>query len=123
MNKMSIRKITETERQKIAHELKTARDGNDQIFSLYLGIEDPTNVTTDFTRALELLPKEVHFLLGRNEHGSQYWCDVGHKPQVQGWGVSPATAVAAAAFLYYTHPVVKDDERPEDTRPCETALH
>ena len=123
MKKMSIRKVSETKRQEIAHKLKDPGDNNDQIVSSYLGIEDSQGITTDFARALELLPKDVHLLLGRNEHGNQYWCDIGHKPQVQGWGMTPAAAVAAAAFLYYTHPVIKDDERPEDARPCSMALH
>ncbi|MDH3694339.1 MAG: hypothetical protein OER96_07200 [Gammaproteobacteria bacterium] len=61
-------------------------------------------------------------MLGRNESGEQYWCDIDHKPQVQGWGDNAAGAVAAAAFLYYTHPIVKDDERPKGTRPSE-GLH
>lgn len=63
--------------------------------------------TSRVESALTLLPATLHWLCGRSEDGQWYWCDVGMQPQVQAWGRTPAAAIAAAAFAYFTHPVVQ----------------
>ncbi len=63
--------------------------------------------TTCVEDAMTLVPRGVHFLLGRFENSEWYWCDIGVRPQVQGWGRTPAAAVASAAFGYLTHPGVR----------------
>src|SRR3990172_1787806 len=62
--------------------------------------------TRDVEAALTLLPDGVHFLCGRFEEGKLFWCDVGFRPQVQAWGITPAAAIAGAIFAYATHPEV-----------------
>jgi hypothetical protein len=60
--------------------------------------------TQDVETALTLLPEGVYFHCGRFAEGKLYWCDVGFRPQVQGWGENLAAAVAGAIFAYLTHP-------------------
>ncbi len=62
--------------------------------------------TQDVEAALTLLPPGVFFHCGRFEEGGMFWCDVGFRPQVQGWGDNLAAAMAGAIFAYLTHPDV-----------------
>jgi hypothetical protein len=62
------------------------------------------------------LPANTHFLCGRSEEGALFWCDVGFRPQVQGWGETLAAAVAGAVFAYRTHPDIAAVPTPHRTR-------
>ncbi len=70
------------------------------------GLEGCLRYTSQVEDALTLLPEGVHFLCGRFEEGTLFWCDVGFRPQVQAWGGTMAAAIAGAVFAYLTHPEV-----------------
>jgi len=80
----------------------------DMLIERHLGFPNGTDgcrpYTQDVEVALSLLPPGVFFHCGRFEEGGMFWCDVGFRPQVQGWGDNLAAAVAGAIFAYLTHP-------------------
>ena len=82
----------------------------DSLLTQCFGV-DAAGFSSDIDAVLRLVPVRVHILLGRNEAGDKFWCDLGGHPIVQGWGATPAAAVSAAVYLYKTHEPVDDDER------------
>jgi hypothetical protein len=107
-------------REKILKELRTPGAKADMLIERYLdhpgGDGGCLPYTQDVEAALTLLPAGAHFLCGRFEEGTMYWCDVGYRPQVQAWGETMAAAVAGAIFAYLTHPdVVAPRSAPSTT--------
>lgn len=96
------------QRQKIIIDLRTASPKADMLIEHHLGNPNGHSGCQPYTRdveaALSLLPPNTHFLCGRFEGGALFWCDVGFRPQVQGWGNTLAAAIAGAIFAYRTHP-------------------
>lgn len=110
------------QRQRIILDLRTAGQKADMLIENYLGRPGGASGCKPYTRdteaALSLLPTNTHFLCGRFEGGTLFWCDVGFRPQVQGWGDTLAAAIAGAIFAYRTHPDVlsgaaRSMQRPE----------
>ena len=97
-------------REKLLRELRRPSSRADMLIERYLGHpqgpEGCKPYTQDVEAALTLLPEGVHFLCGRFEEGTLFWCDVGFRPQVQAWGETLACAIAGATFAYVTHPDV-----------------
>ncbi len=97
-------------REEVIRQLRQPGPRADMLIERYLGHPNGDcgcrGYTQDVEAALTLLPKDVHFLCGRFEEGSLFWCDVGFRPQVQAWGETMAAAVAGAVFAYLTHPDV-----------------
>lgn len=107
-------------REEVLRLLREPGPRADMLIEHHLGHPGGVNGCRPYTRdvqaALSLLPEGVHFLCGRFEEGTLFWCDVGFRPQVQAWGETMATAVAAAVFAYLTHPEVTS--RPWTERPA-----
>ena len=97
-------------REDVIRQLRHPGPRADMLIERYLGHPNWYSgcglYTQDVEAALTLLPAGVHFLCGRFEEGSLFWCDVGFRPQVQAWGETMAAAVAGAIFSYLTHPEV-----------------
>lgn len=97
-------------REEVIRQLRHPGPRADMLIERYLGHPNGYGgcglYTQDIEAALTLLPAGVHFLCGRFEEGSLFWCDVGFRPQVQAWGETMAAAVAGAIFVYLTHPEV-----------------
>lgn len=95
-------------REKILRQLRRPSRKADMLIERHLGNpaggEGCRPYTQDVEAALTLLPDGVHFLCGRFEEGTLFWCDVGFRPQVQAWGATMAAAIAGATFAYLTHP-------------------
>jgi len=57
--------------------------------------------TSDLRLAESLVPMEAIYTLSHNDDRSFYWCDVSNGlHNVQGWGRTPACAIAAAGVAY-----------------------
>lgn len=95
-------------REDLIRQLRRPGSRADMLIERYLGHPSGNSgcqhYTQDVEAALTLLPQGVHFLCGRFEEGSLFWCDVGFCPQVQAWGETMAAAIAGAIFAYRTHP-------------------
>ncbi len=95
----------------------------DRLISTLLGLE-LKEWTRDFGLAESLVPMEAIYMLSHNDDRSFYWCDVSNGlHNVQGWGRTPACAVAAAgvAYLMDTQPEEIPRTLPRTTIP--EALH
>ena len=103
-------------REKLLRQFRESSPRADMLIERYLGNPAGADGCRPYTRdveaALTLLPDGVHFLCGRFEEGKLFWCDVGFRPQVQAWGITPAAAIAGAIFAYRTHPE-RDDCRAD----------
>lgn len=99
--------LSRQEREEVLRHLSTPGIHADCLIHKYLaadGTRPCRRYTTNVEEALSLVPDGVHFLAGRFEGGTLFWCDVGFRPQVQAWGETLASAIASAAFAYLTHP-------------------
>lgn len=114
------------QRERIIKQLRQPGRKADMLIERYLGFPGGPHGCRPYTQnvetALTLLPPNVHFLCGRFEEGSLFWCDVGFRPQVQAWGQTMAAAVAGAVFAYRTHPDVIELHRAP-TRACSSDAH
>ena len=102
-----LKTLSQKEREDVLRILSTPGTRSDSLIHTYLvadELQPCRRYTTDVEEALSLLPDGVHFLAGRFEGGTLFWCDVGFRPQVQAWGENLASAIASAAFAYLTHP-------------------
>jgi len=73
---------------------------SDKLISTVLGLESKA-WTSDFRLAESLVPMEAVYTLSHNDDRSFYWCDVSNGfHNVQGWGRTPACAIAAAGVAY-----------------------
>lgn len=73
---------------------------SDALISSVLGLEN-RHWTRNFKLAESLVPMDAIYTLSHNDDRSFYWCDVsGGFHNVQGWGRTPACAVAAAGVAY-----------------------
>ncbi len=106
-------------RETIIKQLRHPGCKADMLIERHLGFPNGANgckpYTQDVEAALSLLPRAVFFHCGRFEEGGMYWCDVGFRPQVQGWGDNLAAAVAGAIFAYLTYPDV--DHSGQNLKP------
>ncbi|MHB8453353.1 MAG: hypothetical protein ACYDDO_01390 [Acidiferrobacterales bacterium] len=97
-------------RETIIKQLRHPGRKADMLIERHLGFPNGADGCKPYTQnveaALNLLPQGVFFHCGRFEEGGMFWCDVGFRPQVQGWGDNLAAAVAGAIFAYLTHPDV-----------------
>ena len=95
-------------RERLLAQLRQPGVEADRLVHEFLGRSDRDSNLPPYTREVEaamtLLPRGVHFLCGRFEEGTLFWCDVGFRPQVQAWGENLAAAIAGAAVAYLTHP-------------------
>ena len=111
-------------REKLLSQLREPSPKADMLIERYLGnpagAEGCLPYTSSVEAAMTLLPTGVHFLCGRFEEGKLFWCDVGFRPQVQGWGETLAAAIAGAVFAYRTHPGVADTILQRDSVVEET---
>lgn len=102
-------------RERLLAQLRQPGVEADRLIHEFLGHSAPESKLPPYTREVEvamtLLPRGVHFLCGRFEEGTLFWCDVGFRPQVQAWGENLAAAIAGAAVAYLTHP----DRPPADS--------
>lgn len=73
---------------------------SDRLISTLLGVDEKA-WTGDLQLAESLVPIEAIYTLSHNDDRSYYWCDVSNGLlNVQGWGRTPACAVAAAGVAY-----------------------
>lgn len=73
---------------------------SDRLISTLLGLSEKA-WTRDFELAESLVPQEAIYTLSHNDDRSYYWCDVSNGlNNVQGWGRTPACALAAAGVAY-----------------------
>lgn len=87
-------------REAILIQLREPGPESDQLISTLLGLEEKT-WTRDFHLAESLVPMEAIYTLSHNDDRSFYWCDVSDGfLNVQGWGRTPACALAAAGVAY-----------------------
>lgn len=94
----------------------------DRLISTLLGRE-PKEWTADFALAESLVPMEAIYTLSHNDDRSFYWCDVSNGlHNVQGWGRTPACAVAAAGVAYLMEAQQVEDYEPWRGAPPEN-LH
>lgn len=90
---------------------------SDALISSVLGLEN-RQWTRDFQLAESLVPMDAIYTLSHNDDRSFYWCDVsGGFHNVQGWGRTPACAIAAAGVAYTIDMRRRQDETgaPGDT--------
>lgn len=87
-------------REDVLIQLREPGPNSDKLISTLLGV-DVKAWTTDFGLAESLVPVEAIYTLSHNDDRSYYWCDVRNGcHNVQGWGRTPACAVAAAGVAY-----------------------
>jgi hypothetical protein len=73
---------------------------SDKLISALLGLDEKA-WTRDFELAESLVPMRAIYTLSHNDDRSFYWCDVSDGlHNVQGWGRTPACAVAAGGVAY-----------------------
>lgn len=107
-------------RERILKALRTPGRKADMLIERYLGFPNGAGGCRPYTQSVEvaltLLPPNTHFLCGRSEEATLFWCDVGFRPQVQAWGETLAAAVAGAIFAFRTHPDVTTAPASQRTR-------
>lgn len=81
-------------------QLREPGPDSDKLISAVLGL-DLKAWTRDFRLAESLIPLEAIYTLSHNDDRSFYWCDISSDiSNVQGWGRTPACALAAAGVAY-----------------------
>lgn len=112
-------------RERLLGQLRQPGVEADRLIHEFLGLSARDSNLPPYTQEVEaamtLLPGGVHFLCGRFEEGTLFWCDIGFRPQVQAWGENLAAAIAGAAVAWLTHP----DTAAGNTAPGpeNTSLH
>jgi hypothetical protein len=87
-------------REAILHKLREPGLESDKLISTVLGLELKA-WTRDFRLAESLVPLDAIYTLSHNDDRTFYWCDVSSGlNNVQGWGRTPACALAAAGAAY-----------------------
>lgn len=91
---------TTVSKEAVLTRLREPGPKSDKLISSLLGL-GLKPWTSDFRLAETLVPTEAIYTLSHNDDRSFYWCDVNNGfHNVQGWGRTPACAVAAAGVAY-----------------------
>lgn len=91
---------TAASKEAVLIQLREPGPESDRLISTLLGL-DLKAWTSDFRLAESLVPIEAIYTLSHNDDRSFYWCDVSDGLRnVQGWGRTPACAIAAAGVAY-----------------------
>lgn len=89
-----------TRRDAVLRQLREPGPESDRLISTLLSVAEKA-WTRDFQLAESLVPIEAIYTLSHNDDRTYYWCDVSDGLlNVQGWGRTPACAVAAAGVAY-----------------------
>lgn len=87
-------------KEAVLFRLREPGPDSDALIGAVLGL-DVKAWTSDFGLAETLVPREAIYTLSHNDDRSFYWCDVSNGiDTVQGWGRTPACALAAAGVAY-----------------------
>ncbi|MGA8260493.1 MAG: hypothetical protein WB783_09800 [Arenicellales bacterium] len=87
-------------RDEILTRLRDPGPETDKLISALLGLEEKA-WTRNYELAESLVPMGAIYTLSHNDDRSFYWCDVSDGfHNVQGWGRTPACALAAAGVAY-----------------------
>lgn len=87
-------------RESVLIQLREPGAESDRLISTLLGLEEKA-WTRDMHLAESLVPMEAIYTLSHNDKRTFYWCDVSDGFfNVQGWGRTPACAIAAAGVAY-----------------------
>jgi hypothetical protein len=90
----------DVDREEVLTQLREPGPDSDRLIGMLLGL-DVKAWTTDFDLAESLVPIEAIYTLSHNDDRTYYWCDVSNGlHHVQGWGRTPACALAAAGVAY-----------------------
>lgn len=104
-------------REAVLIQLREPGPEADRLISTLLGL-DEKSWTRDFGLAESLVPMKAVYTLSHNDDRSFYWCDVSDGAlNVQGWGRTPACAIAAAGVTYLM------DSRNENNGDSRWQLH